>query len=121
MSHLLALWGKQCLWFRDGQKISLLSSQEGKNKGIFFSIIAILITVISADSTPQTTTEDEWLAFETLTLCFYDTSLIDWSLMTDAEIAWINAYHARVYNEIAQLLNENERQFLAHKCEAIER
>ena len=35
-----------------------------------------LITVIPAKQTKATTTEDEWLAFETLTLCFYDTSLI---------------------------------------------
>ena len=32
-----------------------------------------LITVIPAKQTKATTTEDEWLTFETLTLCFYDT------------------------------------------------
>ena len=78
-----------------------------------------LITVIPAPRTEATTTEDEWLAFETLTLCFYDTSLIEMSLMTQTEIDWLNAYHQRVYKEIAPLLNADEAEFLARKCEAL--
>ena len=78
-----------------------------------------LITVIPAAQTAATTTEDEWLAFETLTLCFYDTSLIDMSLMTKKEIAWINDYHARVYKETAPLLNAEEASYLAEKCKPI--
>ena len=78
-----------------------------------------LITVIPAKQTEATTTEDEWLTFETLTLCFYDTNLIDMSLMTDKEIAWINAYHERVYKETAPLLNADEADFLARKCAPI--
>lgn len=78
-----------------------------------------LITVIPADKTAATTTEDEWLTFETLTLCFYDTSLIERSLMTDEEINWLNAYHARVYKETAPLLHADEAEFLARKCAAL--
>ena len=79
-----------------------------------------LITVIPAKQTKATTTEDEWLAFETLTLCFYDTSLIEMSLMTEDEIDWLNAYHVRVYKEVSPLLNDEERSYLAYKCQAIE-
>ena len=79
-----------------------------------------LITVIPAKRTKATTTEDEWLQFETLTLCFYDTNLIEMSLMTEDEIDWLNAYHVRVYKEVAPLLNEEERKFLARKCASIE-
>ena len=78
-----------------------------------------LITVVPAKQTKATTTEDEWLQFETLTLCFYDTSLIEMSLMTEDEIDWINAYHVRVYKEVSPLLNEEERKYLACKCQAI--
>ena len=78
-----------------------------------------LITVIPAPQTAATTTNDQWLTFETLTLCFYDTSLIEWSLMTPAEIAWLNAYHERVYKETAPLLNADEAAFLAKKCAPI--
>ena len=80
-----------------------------------------LIAVIPVGQTKATTTEDEWLTFETLTLCFYDTSLIEWSLMTEKEIAWLNAYHARVYKETAPLLNAEEAEFLARKCAPIKR
>lgn len=79
-----------------------------------------LLTVIPAGQTKAATTEDEWLAFETLTLCFYDTSLIEMSLMTEDEIDWINAYHVRVYKEVAPLLNDEEKAYLAYKCQAIE-
>jgi len=78
-----------------------------------------LITVIPAPKTQATTTEDEWLAFETLTLCFYDTQLIEMSLMTKDEIDWLNAYHARVYKEVSPLLNADEQKYLARKCVAI--
>lgn len=79
-----------------------------------------LITVIPAKRTKATTTEDEWLTFETLTLCFYDTSLIERSIMTEDEIDWLNAYHVRVYKEVSPLLNAEERKFLARKCAALE-
>ena len=79
-----------------------------------------LITVIPAKQTKETTTEDEWLAFETLTLCFYDTNLIEMSMMTEDEIDWLNAYHVRVYKEVSPLLNEEEREYLARKCKALE-
>ena len=79
-----------------------------------------LITVIPAKQTKATTTEDEWLQFETLTLCFYDTSLIEMSLMTEDEIDWLNAYHVRVYKEVSPLLNAEERAYLARKCKALE-
>ena len=79
-----------------------------------------LITVIPAKQTKATTTEDEWFTFETLTLCFYDTSLIDLSLMTEDEIDWLNAYHVRVYKETAPLLKADEAAYLARKCAAIE-
>ena len=80
-----------------------------------------LITVIPAKQTKATTTEDEWLQFETLTLCFYDTSLIEMDLMTDEEIDWLNAYHVRVYKEVSPLLNDEEKSYLAYKCASIER
>ena len=79
-----------------------------------------LITVIPAKPTKATTTEDEWYAFETLTLCFYDTQLIEMSLMTEDEIDWLNAYHVRVYKEVSPLLNDDEKSYLAYKCQAIE-
>ncbi|MGM9810064.1 MAG: aminopeptidase P family protein [Paludibacteraceae bacterium] len=78
-----------------------------------------LITVVSAPATEAATTNDQFLTFEPLTLCFYDTQLIDFSLMTADEIAWLNAYHARVLSEIAPLLSAEDAAFLAKKCKAL--
>ena len=64
-------------------------------------------------------TGETFLEFETLTLCYYDTNMIDLSRMTEQEIAWINAYHEWVYAEISPLLPEQEAQFLKEKCQAI--
>lgn len=64
-------------------------------------------------------TGETFLEFETLTLCYYDTNMIEPSRMTEQEIAWINAYHEWVYAEISPLLPEQEAQFLKKKCQAI--
>lgn len=64
-------------------------------------------------------TGEEYYEFEVLTLCFYDTRLIERSMMTADEIDWLNAYHARVYREVSPLLNDEEKAFLADRCKAL--
>ena len=78
-----------------------------------------LITVVPAERKEACTTEDQFLQFETLTLCFYDTNLIEMSLMTAEEIAWLNAYHERVYQETAPLLSKEDAEYLRKKCSKI--
>ena len=39
-----------------------------------------------------------WLGFENLTMCHFDTSCLDVSLMTADELAWLNAYNQHVYD-----------------------
>lgn len=53
------------------------------------------------------------LSFETLTLAPMDRAVIDTALLSHEEIAWLNAYHARVYGEIAPALSVGEREWLA--------
>ncbi len=48
--------------------------------------------------------EREMLGFETLTLAPIDQALIDRSLLTAAEIAWLDGYHARVRAALEPLL-----------------
>ena len=64
---------------------------------------------------PAMTTElGRFLRFETLTLFPFDRKLFDTTLMTDDEIAWVNAYHARVASELMSALeNEPQRMWLA--------
>ena len=74
-----------------------------------------LVAVTPVDSTPEATTEDEWLTWETLTLCPYDTKLIDFSLLTEQERQWLNDYHAEVYRRISPLLDTEEEKWLKKK------
>ena len=46
----------------------------------------------------------EWLEFETLTCCHIDTTAIQRELLSADELAWLNAYNARVYETLAPLL-----------------
>ena len=78
-----------------------------------------LVAVIPADSTKQATTEDEWLTWETLTLCPYDTTLIDREMLTEQERQWINDYHKEVFRRISPLLNADETEWLRAKCASI--
>lgn len=52
------------------------------------------------------------LGFETLTLAPIDRTLVDATLLTPEEIAWLDAYHARVRAEIGPQLEGAERAWL---------
>lgn len=52
------------------------------------------------------------LAFETLTLAPIDLALVEPELMTEAERAWLDAYHARVRDELSPLVDPPTRAWL---------
>jgi Xaa-Pro aminopeptidase len=66
---------------------------------------------------PAMTTEfGEFQKFETLTLFPFDLQLFDTSIMTDAEIAWVNEYHTKVRNILTPMLDtDEERAWLAER------
>jgi Xaa-Pro aminopeptidase len=57
-----------------------------------------------------------FFAFETLTLAPFDRRLIDAALLGPAEIAWLDAYHARVLAEVGPLLSADAAAWLARAC-----
>jgi len=57
--------------------------------------------------------EREMYGFETLTLAPIDLSLIDAKLLDTEEIAWLNAYHARVRKALSPLVEPAVRRWLA--------
>lgn len=61
----------------------------------------------------------EWYGFETLTLCYFDTSALVIELLNKDEKAWLNAYHQTVYEKTAPYLTAEEAQWLAEKTKAI--
>ena len=78
-----------------------------------------LVVVREAPATAAATTNDRFLCWETLTLCYYDTTLIERSLLTEHEREWINRYHEHVYQEVSPLLTPDEAAWLKEKTKAI--
>ena len=69
---------------------------------------------------PYVTTEfGRFLRFEPLTLCPIDTKPIMTSMLSDEERQCLNAYHAMVYERLAPMLDEEHREWLKKKTEAI--
>ena len=61
----------------------------------------------------------KFLGFDTLTLCFIDTSLIIIPMLSVREHAWLNKYHQMVYDKISPFLNEEEKAWLKEKTTEI--
>lgn len=69
---------------------------------------------------PDSQTEfSEFLAFDTLTLCYIDTSLIIVSMLSPREHAWLNKYHQHVYETLSPHLNAEEQAWLREKTAEI--
>ncbi|MFC4349452.1 aminopeptidase P family protein [Kordiimonas lipolytica] len=63
--------------------------------------------------------EDGFLELHDLTLAPIDTRLIDFSLLTKAEVDWLNAYHARVRTEMAPQVDGEVKDWLMKATEAV--
>ena len=61
----------------------------------------------------------KFLKFETMTLCYIDTQLVDVDLLSGDEIEWINNYHKMVYERVSPHLNDVEKAWLKEKCKAV--
>ncbi|TXB66229.1 aminopeptidase P family protein [Phaeodactylibacter luteus] len=57
-----------------------------------------------------------FLGFEPQTLFPIATDLVDREMLAPEEVAWLNEYHARVFQELAPLLNEEEQHWLKLAC-----
>ncbi len=57
----------------------------------------------------------QFLRFESLTLCYIDTRLVIAPMLSARERAWLNRYHARVYEALSPHLDEAERAWLKEK------
>jgi Xaa-Pro aminopeptidase len=61
----------------------------------------------------------DFLQFETLTLCPIDTHLIDFSLLREDEIQWLNAYHAEVARRLLPHVTGTARDWLIARTKAV--
>ncbi|MEN3381932.1 MAG: Xaa-Pro aminopeptidase [Hyphomicrobiales bacterium] len=89
----------------------ILSNEPGYYKEGAFGIrienlVLVVETTVAGAEKPVNT-------FETLTLAPIDVRLVEPALMTAQEIAWLDAYHARVAKELAPLVLADTRTWLA--------
>lgn len=65
---------------------------------------------------PAFTTEfGNFYRFETMTLFPFDRALFDTAIMTAEEIAWVNGYHAMVFDRLSPLLDGDQAAWLREK------
>ncbi|HEY0834132.1 MAG TPA: aminopeptidase P family protein [Azospirillum sp.] len=90
----------------------ILSNEPGYYKAGAYGIrIENLIAVRACAEAPEP--ERPMLSFETLTLVPIDLTLVEPTLLTSAELAWLNAYHQRVRTELTPLLDAESAAWLA--------
>lgn len=68
----------------------------------------------------MTTEFGKFYKFETLTLCPFDRSLFDTSLMTNQEIEWLNDYHSKVRDALSGSLEGDELRWLIDNTTPLE-
>ncbi|KAF2359560.1 Peptidase M24 C-terminal domain [Trinorchestia longiramus] len=107
------------------QEGMFVSDEPGYYKSGEFGIrIESIIRVVKAD-TPHRHNDLNFLTFKAVTLAPIQAKLIDVSLLTDAELTWLNAYHSTVLAEVRPLLEAQGDQrgvdWLVRETKPIER
>jgi Xaa-Pro aminopeptidase len=74
---------------------------------------------VPVPSTRAGDTFGEFLEFETLTLCPIDTRCLDRSLLDAGEIAWLNRYHAMVFERLAPRVSGDALHWLTERTRTL--
>ncbi len=93
----------------------ILSNEPGFYKEGHYGIRIENLVIVTGPEVPPGG-EREMMGFETLTLAPIDRKLIDSRLLTDAERFWLDSYHARVFTEIAPLVDQPVADWLEDAC-----
>lgn len=88
----------------------ILSNEPGYYSAGAFGIRIENLMIVESREIPGA--EREMLGFETLTLAPIDLRPVDWKLLTEREIKWLDAYHARVRKLISPLVDTATRRWL---------
>ena len=96
----------------------LISNEPGFYKvGAYGIRIENLVLVTEPEKISNS--EREMMGFETLTLAPINRRLIMAEMLSDEERAWINAYHARVFETLSPNLDQTARDWLQRATEPI--
>ncbi|MCH2547434.1 MAG: aminopeptidase P family protein, partial [Alphaproteobacteria bacterium] len=97
----------------------VLSNEPGFYKEGEYGIRIENLVVVTEQTTLRNTTNRPFYGFETLTLAPIDRRLIATELLTTAEIAWLDAYHARVYMTLSSKVEDNVKRWLGHMTQPL--
>lgn len=89
----------------------MLSNEPGYYKSGEYGIRIENLVLVERRAIPGA--EREMLGFETLTFAPIDLRLVEASIMTAAEIAWLDAYHAEVQEKLSPGLDAETKAWLA--------
>jgi Xaa-Pro aminopeptidase len=95
----------------------ILSNEPGYYKPGEFGIRIENLVLVEKREIPGM--EGEWLGFETLTLVPIDRALVERDLLSETEIQWWNAYHARVLEVLAPQLEGEDLAWLEAACKPL--
>jgi Xaa-Pro aminopeptidase len=90
---------------------NLLSIEPGHYEAGKFGIRIENLAFVVRDQ-KYSSDERTWYRFAAVTLCPIDRRLIDKKLMTGGQVAWLNAYHKRVYRGLRPHLDSEHRKWL---------
>ena len=90
----------------------IVSNEPGYYKPGDYGIRIENLVVVTEVETPKGG-EKDLLGFETLTLAPIDLALVEPSMLTADELAWLNAYHSRVAETLGPLVDDETLGWLA--------
>ncbi len=94
------------------------SNEPGYYKAGAYGMRVENLIVVTKD---EEKSNDEWqfLKFYDLTLCPIDVTLVEKSMLTPQEVAYLNAYHQKVYDTLAPFLKKEEKNWLREKTRPV--
>ncbi|KAL5701872.1 Xaa-Pro aminopeptidase [Ranunculus cassubicifolius] len=111
--------GPQSISFRFGnmtalQKGMVVSNEPGYYEDHSFGIRIENLLFVKEMNTPNRFGGTEYLGFEKLTFVPIQSKMVDLSLLSIAEVDWLNEYHSQVWDKVSPLLEEGSaaRQWL---------
>lgn len=96
----------------------VFSNEPGFYKEGAFGVRIENLVAVGIDPEPASDPRG-FLSLETLTLAPIQTALIERSLLSAAEVEWVNAYHARVRREVGVLLQTEDAAWLERATSAL--
>ncbi len=96
----------------------VVSNEPGYYKAGAYGIRIENLVIVRAEEGPEGA-EKPLLGFETITLAPIDLRLVDDNLLTESEKVWLNAYHKRVRETLAPLVDDTTESWLQEATRAL--